>query len=107
MMTTAVTNILMAARKQVVTPRCVIVTTMGVGGTGYHIKLILSLLVAGIKVIADYEEADALVQRSGLPYVLVRPGHLTDGPSIDKYTTSLKGCYHIAMKITRADERAD
>ena len=104
MMTTAVSNILAAARKQAAPPRCVIMTTMGVGGTSYHIKLILSLFVASRKVIADYETADAAVCRNGeVPYVLVRAGHLTDGPSTDKYTTSLKGCYHIAMQISRAD----
>ena len=104
MMTTAVTNILAAARKQAVRPRCVIMTTMGVGGTSYHIKLILSLFVAGCKVIADYETADAAVRQNGeVPYCLVRAGHLMDGPSTDKYTTSLHGCYHVAMKISRAD----
>ena len=54
-------------------------SAMGVGGTGFHIKLILSLLVAGIKVIADYETADEEVRRNGeVPYVLVRAGHLVD-----------------------------
>ena len=79
-------------------------TTMGVGGTSYHIKLILSLFVAGCKVIADYETADAFVRSNAkVPCVLVRPGHLVDGPSTDKYTTSLKGFYHVLMQITRAD----
>lgn len=104
MMTTAVLNILAAARQQAAPPRCVIMTTMGVGGTSFHIKLILSLLVAGIKVIADYETADEEVRRNGeVPYVLVRAGHLVDGPSTDKYKTSLNGFYHVAMQITRAD----
>ena len=103
-MSKAFRNILSAAGKQVKPPRCVLITTIGVGGTSMHVKLVLSALVAGCKVIADYEEADALVQRSGnVPYVLVRPGHLTDGPSVGKYTTSLNGFYHIAMKISRAD----
>ena len=103
MMTIAVANILSAARKQAAPPRCVIMTTMGVGGTSYHVKLILSLFVAGIKVIADYETADAAVRNGDAPYVLVRAGHLIDGPSTDAYTTSLNGCYHIAMQISRAD----
>lgn len=103
-MTTAVMNILEAARMQQVPPRCVIMTTMGVGNTSYHVKLVLSLFVAGCKVIADYERADAAVRQNGkVPYVLVRAAHLIDGPSTDTYTTSLTGCYHIAMKISRAD----
>lgn len=104
MMTTAFKNIIASASKQATPPRCVLLTTMGVGGTSYHVKLILSLFVAGCKVIADYEEADALVRRqTEVPFVVVRPGHLTDGPSTDKYTTSTKGCYHVAMQISRAD----
>ena len=104
MMTIAVTNIFAVARVQAVPPRCVIMTTMGVGGTSYHVKMILSLFVAGCEVIADYETADAAVLHNGkVPYVLVRAAHLIDGPSTDMYTTSLNGCYHIAMKISRAD----
>ena len=107
MMTAACKNILSAASKQAKQPRCVIMTTMGVGSTkglGNHIKLILSLFVAGCKVIADYEEADALVRGNDkVPYILVRPGHLLDTPGTGKYKTSLKGRYHIAMQISRAD----
>ena len=103
MMSAAFTNIISAASKQANPPRCVLMTSIGVGGTSLHVKFVLSTLVAGCKVIADYERADALVRRSGVPYVLVRPGHLTNGPSMNKYTTSLKGFYHIAMKIARAD----
>jgi uncharacterized protein YbjT (DUF2867 family) len=103
MMTTAFDNILSASSNQATPPRCVLITTIGVGGTSQFVKLVLSTLVAGCRVIADYEEADRLVQRSGVPYVLVRPGNLLDGPSKGNYTASLKGFYHIAMKITRAD----
>ena len=103
-MSIAFGNIVAAARKQAKPPRCVLMTTIGVGGTSMHVKMILSTLVAGCKVIADYEEADALVRRCGLPYVLVRPGHLVDAPSKGTYKTSLNGCcYHIAMQISRAD----
>ena len=85
-------------------------TTMGVGGTSFHIKLILSLFVAGIQVIADYEKADTLVRHqqgpSTVPFVLVRPGHLLDGPAAGKYKESYKGFYHALMKIMRADVAA-
>lgn len=106
MMKKAFSNIISAAGKQAAPrPRCVLMSTMGVGGTSYHVKLILSLFVASCKVIADYEEADAYVRKngSGVPYVLVRPGHLMDGPSTGKYTTSIKGFYHVGLQISRAD----
>ena len=81
------------------------------GGTSAFVKCILGTFVAGHKVIADYEKADALVRREGqgpskVPFVLVRPGHLTDGQATGKYKVSYTGFYHIAMKITRADVAA-
>ena len=103
-MSTAFTNILAASRQQKTPPRFVCMTTMGVGGTSFHIKLVLKLFVAGIKQIDDYERADKLVRRNGdVPYVVVRAAHLMDSPGTDAYKHSLKGFYHIAMKIPRAD----
>ena len=103
-MTTAFTNILAASRQQATPTRFVCMTTMGVGGTSFHIKLVLKLFVAGIKQIDDYERADKLVRRNGdVPYVLVRAAHLMDSPGTGVYKHSLKGFYHIAMKIPRAD----
>ena len=103
-MSTAFTNILAASRQQKTPPRFVCMTTMGVGGTSFHIKLVLKLFVAGIKQIDDYERADKLVRRNGdVPYTLVRAAHLMDSPGTGAYKHSLKGFYHIAMKIPRAD----
>ena len=68
-MTTVFANILAASRQQKTPPRFVCMTTMGVGGTSFHIKLVLKLFVAGIKQIDDYERADKLVRRNGdVPY---------------------------------------
>merc|ERR1719240_372933 len=76
----------------------------GVGGTSRIVKFVLSTFLASWAVIADYEKADAFVRsQQAVPWVLVRPAHLTDGARTDKYTTSFKGWYHIAMKISRAD----
>ena len=103
-MSTAFTNILAASRQQKTPPRFVCMTTMGVGGTSFHIKLVLKLFVAGIKQIDDYERADKLVRHNGdVPYVIVRAAHLMDSPGTGAYKHSLKGFYHIAMKIPRAD----
>lgn len=103
-MSTAFTNILAASRQQATPPRFVCMTTMGVGGTSFHIRLVLKLFVAGIKQIDDYERADKLVRRNGdVPYTLVRAAHLMDSPGTGVYKHSLKGFYHIAMKIPRAD----
>ena len=44
-----------------------------------------------------------VVQCAGLPYTLVRAAHLMDSPGTGVYKHSLKGFYHIAMKIPRAD----
>ena len=72
-MSTAFTNILAASRQQKTPPRFVCMTTMGVGGTSFHIKLVLKLFVAGIKQIDDYERAGKLVRHNGeVPYVVLR-----------------------------------
>ena len=103
-MTTAFTNILAASRQQAPPPRFVCMTMMGLGGTSFHIKLVLKLFVVGIKLLDDYERADKLVRRNGdVPYVLVRAAHLMDSPGTGAFKHSLKGFYHIAMKISRAD----
>lgn len=78
----------------------------GVGGTSWFVKLVLSAFVAGWKVIADYERADALVRRSAVPFILVRPGHLTDNAGTGDFAVSRSGCYHIGMAIARADVAA-
>ena len=82
----------------------------GVGGTSAFVKCFLGTFLAGHKVIADYEKADTLVRHqqgpSTVPFVLVRPGHLLDGPAAGKYKESYKGFYHALMKITRADVAA-
>jgi hypothetical protein len=77
----------------------------GVGGTSAFVKCFLGVFLAGIKVISDYEKADRIVREStsNVPFVLVRPGHLLDGPATGKYKVSHKGFYHAAMQITRAD----
>jgi len=103
-MSTAFANILAASRQQKTPPRFVCMTMMGIGGTSFHIKLVLKLFVVGIKQIDDYERADKLVRRNGdVPYVVVRAAHLMDSPGTGAYKHSLKGFYHIAMKIPRAD----
>ena len=57
-----------------------------------------------LKQIDDYERADKLVRCNGdVPYTIVRAAHLMDSPGTGAYKHSLKGFYHIAMKIPRAD----
>ncbi len=132
-MSIAFDHIVTAAARQKRPPRCVLMTTIGgracshrlacpasrlpccsftpaprapnagVGGTSRMVKCVLASFVAGWGVIADYEKADALVRESGVPFVLVRPGHLLDGPGTGKYKASYSGFYHIGMKIARAD----
>ena len=59
--------------------KCLFLTTVGVGGTSFIVKVLLSIFV-GFKMIADYEKADEMVrQHTASPWVLVRPNSLTDG----------------------------
>ena len=105
MLSVAFANIVAAAMQQDRPPRCLLMTTIGVAGTSALTKCLIGAVLAGWKVIADYEKADALVRASNVPWVIVRPGHLVDGPATQKYSVSSdpKRFYHPGMKISRAD----
>ena len=95
-------SILDAARNRTDPPKVVIVSSLGCGGTSLLVKT-LSILMGGTKVFADYENADALVLReTAVPYVLVRPTGLTDGPETGKYT-AVRSNVTFASRISRAD----
>ena len=50
----------------------------------HHVRIMLNTLVTGpfaSKGIMDYKwEGEVLLRKAGIPYTIVRPGHLIDGP---------------------------
>ena len=77
-------------------PRCVFVTTVGVGPTSWVVWFFLSLFV-GFQVIRDYERADKCVREAeGGKCVLVRPNELTDKPA-KGYIASDSGAWQASV----------
>ena len=71
-------NILTAASKQTNIPKCILISSIGCGGTSWIIKQMLTL-IGGKASFADYEKADKRIrEEKSVPFVLVRPYALTD-----------------------------
>ena len=102
-MYTAYNNIMTAAAKQPQPPRCIMISSVGLGGTSWLIKFMLSL-IAGKAAIADFEKADKRVrEETAVPFVLVRPYALTDKPGNGRYHATQKQNATFMRPIPRAD----
>ena len=96
-------NILTAASKQTKIPKCILISSIGCGGTSWIIKQMLTL-IGGKASFADYEKADKRIrEEKSVPFVLVRPYALTDKEGKEKYyvTKNQKGTF--LKSISRAD----
>ncbi len=95
--------ILNAAAKKTNAPRCIFISSVGVAGTSWIVKMMLTL-IGGKKGFQDYEKADLRVrEETKVPYLLIRPYALTDKPGKGTYAirTDKKGTFMKA--ISRAD----
>ena len=106
--TNAARNIIGAMKTHNV-KRLMIVSAIGVGGTGdlvpgWYERLIIPTLLKG--AMADKERMEPVVETSGLDWTLVRAGHLVDGEPTGKITFFEPGQGQTAHKITRADVAA-
>lgn len=94
--------VLRAAAAQPNPPKCLIVSSIGCGGTSWVVKQLLQL-IGGRAGFADYERADArIAQETQVPYVLVRPAALKEKPGNGKYRT-FQGNGTFARPITKED----
>lgn len=71
--------------------RLVVVTSLGVGDSKKQVPMFFRALMKTVlrKVMAAKEEQEKLIQESGLDWIIVRPGGLTDGPKTGSYTAGL------------------
>jgi len=97
-------NILAAAAAQPTIPRCLLITSVGCGGTSWLVKQML-ILIGGDKAgFQDYDRADSRVlDESTVPCVLVRPYALTDKQGNGKYNATEKQNATFMRPIPRAD----
>ena len=86
--------------------KLVVVTGIGAGDSqghgGFLYDHIINPLLLGT-IYTDKNRAESLIRASGVPWLIVRPGFLTDGPRTGTYRVidDLSGV--VAGKISRAD----
>jgi len=96
-------NILTAAFEQTTPPRCILISSIGCGGTSWLIKQMLTL-IGGKASFADYERADKRVREEKLvPFLLVRPYALTNKPGTGVYFATKRQNGTFLKSISRAD----
>ena len=96
-------NIVTAVSSQSKPPRCLMITSIGCGGTSWLIKGLLRF-VLGRAGIDDYEKADRRIRESlATPFVLVRPAVMTNNPGSGSYTVFKNRGGIFPKSISRAD----
>ena len=102
-MAKAYDNIMKAAVKQLRPPRCIMISSIGLGGSSWFVKFLLTL-IAGRRPISDFEKADKRVrEEEKVPYVLVRASGLNDKQGKGKYHIIDKDSVFFPKFISRSD----
>jgi putative NADH-flavin reductase len=87
--------------------RIVVVSSIGVGDSKDQVPFAFKMLMKTVlrKAIEDKERQEALVKASGLDWIIVRPGGLTDGSATGQYQAGLDPKIS-AGQVSRADVAA-
>ena len=102
-MEAAADHILTAAAAQPESPRCLMISSVGCGGSSWLIKLMLQMINSR-KGFADYERADDRIRNEpNVTFALIRPYALTDNPGTGKYKVIPGRTAHFAKSISRSD----
>ena len=98
------TKNIIAAMKQAHVKRLVVVSSLGVGDSKDQIPFAFKMLVKSVlkKVMQDKEIQEQAVKDSGLEWIIVRPGGLTDNPATGSYQSGTDKSI-MAGQVSRAD----
>lgn len=99
-------NIIEGMKKQAIS-RLVVVSALGVGDTRDRVSLSFKMLMKTVlrKAYEDKERQEQFVRESGLDWVIVRPGGLTNGPATGEYQFGLDSEIG-SGQVSRADVAA-
>lgn len=99
-------NIIHCMKKQEI-KRLVVVTALGVGDTRERVSLSFKMLMKTVlrKAYEDKERQEQFVRESGLDWIIVRPGGLTNGPATGEYEFGLDPAIG-GGQVSRADVAA-
>jgi uncharacterized protein YbjT (DUF2867 family) len=99
----AYNNILTAAAKQRIAPRCLLISSIGVGGSSRFVKFMLQN-IGGKAGFNDYEKAEArAISEKKVPTVVIRPAGLTDKKAKNNYSIINKPTVFFPKFISRSD----
>jgi len=98
------TRVILAAMKKLAVPRVVVVSSIGVGDSKDQVPFFFKMLMKSAlkKPMEDKERQEAAVMASGLDWIIVRPGGLTDNPANGSYKAGLDKTI-VAGQVSRAD----
>ena len=87
--------------------RLICLSSLGVGDSRANLSFFTKYVIVSVflrHAFADHERQEAVVRRSALDWIIVRPPHLTDGPRTGVYRHGFPTTdRQITGKISRAD----
>ena len=96
-------NIMLAASNQPNPPRCLMISSIGIGGSSWLVKFLLQQ-IGGKVGFADFEKAEKRVlEEKDVPFVAIRPAGLTDKQGKGKYRIINKPTVFFPKFIARID----
>lgn len=98
------TNNIVRVMQELNVQRLVVVTSLGLGESKDQVPIAFKLVMKTVmrKIMADKERQEAVVRASGLDWVIVRPGELSNDPPTGKYKFGTDSSI-MAGRISRAD----
>lgn len=102
------TRNIIAAMKKFGVRRLITVTALGVGDSRDQVPFVFKILMNTVlrKAYADKETQEQAIRASGLEWVIVRPGGLTDDAKTGTWTVVKSGETAPSSRISRADVAA-
>ena len=84
--------------------RLIVVTSLGIGNSKNQVPMAFKLVMKTVmrKIMADKERQEEIVKSSGVDWMIVRPGELSDDPPSGAYIFGTEASI-MAGKLSRAD----
>ena len=99
----AYSNIMLAASASHLSPRCLMISSIGIGGSSWLVKFLLKK-IGGKEGFTDFENAEKRVlEKKDVSFVVIRPAGLTDKKGKEKYHLITKPTVFFPKFISRSD----
>jgi len=96
-------NIMLAASDQPNPPRCLMISSIGIGGSSWFVKFLLQR-IGGKEGFNNFEKAEKRVlEEKDVPFVAIRPAGLTNKKRKGKYRVIPKPTVFFPKFISRSD----